>query len=423
MTESMPRPDFLTEEYVYRIAPDGKSTQAALKLLGKNAFRNPKWSADGLQLKAQCQGSERTPYKVQVDLGDSAQPQTGCTCDSFKRPCKHALGLLFLAIRSPELFTQGTAAKPSSARQSNVMTVIPRAATDEQQAPADVGQALLQAIFAEPEEDAPRLIYADWLEEQGGPAEQARAEFIRVQIGLARMQEDDPRARGLQACEKELLKKHKARWLKDMPADLPRRSLVFHRGFFEELSCRPEAWVNHAATLFAQHPIYRLRLTVNLDRHRAGLLAVIPQLAHIRVLDLSGCPLEDGPQALHILLATPFFSHLKQLDLCQCQIGTRGLQTLLDMPALAHLQVLDLTANDIGPRGGEILGSSDRTASLKELSLADNPLVDAGARALCRSPYLDGLRRLDLRGVQFGKAAQTALRQRFGQRVLLFSRP
>jgi uncharacterized protein (TIGR02996 family) len=42
---------------------------------------------------------------------------------------------------------------------------------------------LLRAVLAEPEDDAPRLIYADWLDEEG---EGDRAEFIRVQCALAR---------------------------------------------------------------------------------------------------------------------------------------------------------------------------------------------------------------------------------------------
>jgi len=44
--------------------------------------------------------------------------------------------------------------------------------------------ALLAAIVANPKEDAPRLVYADWLDENGQPE---RAEFIRVQIELAKI--------------------------------------------------------------------------------------------------------------------------------------------------------------------------------------------------------------------------------------------
>ena len=44
--------------------------------------------------------------------------------------------------------------------------------------------AFLADIRAHPDDDAPRLIYADWLEETGGPTEAVRAEFIRLQCAL-----------------------------------------------------------------------------------------------------------------------------------------------------------------------------------------------------------------------------------------------
>jgi uncharacterized protein (TIGR02996 family) len=40
----------------------------------------------------------------------------------------------------------------------------------------------LEAIGDEPDDDTPRLIYADWLEEHGEPE---RAEFIRLQCRAA----------------------------------------------------------------------------------------------------------------------------------------------------------------------------------------------------------------------------------------------
>ena len=45
---------------------------------------------------------------------------------------------------------------------------------------------LLASIFAHTEEDTPRLMYADWLDEQGGESNTARAEYIRLEIALAR---------------------------------------------------------------------------------------------------------------------------------------------------------------------------------------------------------------------------------------------
>jgi uncharacterized protein (TIGR02996 family) len=47
--------------------------------------------------------------------------------------------------------------------------------------------ALLRAICENPDDDAPRLVYADWLDEHGDPRQ---AEFIRVQIELACLPDD-----------------------------------------------------------------------------------------------------------------------------------------------------------------------------------------------------------------------------------------
>ena len=100
----MPDPTDLTEEYVYRVAPDGQSMKAAEVLLRDAAFSGTRTSAGGAVLHALCRGSEPNPYSVQVDLSDLEHLQTACDCSSRKRPCKHALGLLLLAIRSPDAF-------------------------------------------------------------------------------------------------------------------------------------------------------------------------------------------------------------------------------------------------------------------------------------------------------------------------------
>jgi len=51
-------------------------------------------------------------------------------------------------------------------------------------------EALIAAIAANPDEDTPRLVLADWLQENG---EEDRAEFIRYQCEAWRLEESDPR--------------------------------------------------------------------------------------------------------------------------------------------------------------------------------------------------------------------------------------
>jgi uncharacterized protein (TIGR02996 family) len=69
--------------------------------------------------------------------------------------------------------------------------------------------AFLQAIRESPDDDTPRLVFADWLSERGN----VRGEFIRVQCELARMAEDDPGRPALAEREKELLAAHQREWL------------------------------------------------------------------------------------------------------------------------------------------------------------------------------------------------------------------
>jgi uncharacterized protein (TIGR02996 family) len=81
--------------------------------------------------------------------------------------------------------------------------------------------ALLAAIREAPDDDAPRLVYADWLDEHGQPE---RAEFIRVQCELARSELPALRRR-----EAELLIAHHDAFAARLAA--PGLRFRFERGF------------------------------------------------------------------------------------------------------------------------------------------------------------------------------------------------
>src|SRR5262249_10550078 len=77
--------------------------------------------------------------------------------------------------------------------------------------PGMTDAAFLEAILDEPDEDAHRLVYADWLDEQGRRSE--RGEFIRVQCRRARLLEKDPEQIDLERKEKDLLFEHGRSWM------------------------------------------------------------------------------------------------------------------------------------------------------------------------------------------------------------------
>src|SRR5689334_22533376 len=90
-------------------------------------------------------------------------------------------------------------------------------------------EAFLKDICTNPDDDAPRLIYADWLDEHGQPE---RAEFIRTQCELARLAENDERRSALAARELELLVAHRAEWSAPLTGWGAEKS-VFRCGFVE----------------------------------------------------------------------------------------------------------------------------------------------------------------------------------------------
>src|SRR4051812_45811571 len=95
--------------------------------------------------------------------------------------------------------------------------------------------AFLADVIANPEDDTPRLVYADWLDENAGsPADHGRAELIRVQCRSAGLPAYDPLRLALEARAADLLDEHARTWAGHL------KGLVsyplFRRGFVEEAS-------------------------------------------------------------------------------------------------------------------------------------------------------------------------------------------
>src|SRR5580704_11727592 len=108
----------------------------------------------------------------------------------------------------------------------------------------------LQAILDDPDDDAPRLIYADWLEERGDP----RGEFIRVQCELAPLGPTDPRRPELETRETALLAKHRIRFVRPIPQGVV-WCCTFRRGFLDCAELAAADFLRHAAVLFRAAPV------------------------------------------------------------------------------------------------------------------------------------------------------------------------
>jgi uncharacterized protein (TIGR02996 family) len=203
------------------------------------------------------------------------------------------------------------------------------------------GEALFAAILAEPDEDTPRLVYADWLDENDDPA---RAEFIRVQVAMARAPTDALRAR-----EAALLALHGEEWLAPLkargePLDGGAGG-QFRRGFVEVVWMTAAGFLDKARALFEQAPVRELRVT-RATAHEFRALMHSPRLARLRGLDLSDRRLGDA--AVSELLRSQFTASLRVLRLRGCAITDEGARTLANLRFDWPLRELDVSHNAIG---------------------------------------------------------------------------
>jgi uncharacterized protein (TIGR02996 family) len=92
----------------------------------------------------------------------------------------------------------------------------------------DLERAFLDDVIGRPGDDAPRLVYADWLQENG---QEERADFIRTQCRLAAMDESEPERPALLEREKELLDRYAVEWAMPLQAVIAEWS--YRRGFID----------------------------------------------------------------------------------------------------------------------------------------------------------------------------------------------
>ncbi len=329
------------------------------------------------------------------------------------------------------------------------------------------GAVLLEAVLAHPDDDAPRLVYSDWLADQGDP----RGELIAVQCARARLPDDAVEQRALEEREWTLLSLHEETWRKELAPDV--LSLKFRRGFVDELTLYASTFVDQAEKIFAREPVTTARI-VDAAEKGAVQLAACPSLRKLSGLRLSnstgayergigleglgallssrhvgalGCLVLEGQHvddlgaivlakagpgalpALHTLqlsadsvtavgvenlCETKWFRRLRRVSFAANALREVGIEALAFAPGAGAWEELDLDANLVGDAGARVIAAHERLGSLKRLSLQRDHLGPAGVQALLDSPRLKGLQALRLDGNRIGGLLVEKVRQRFG---------
>jgi uncharacterized protein (TIGR02996 family) len=276
--------------------------------------------------------------------------------------------------------------------------------------------AFLNDCKEHPDDDTPRLVLADWLEEQGD----ARGEFVRLQCLRARAEGDSFSSREPTGREGELLAVHRQRWLGILTErgvrTQMRRGLVTVSGSRRKLLSKrlallseyePFAWVDDLSLWdFRSEDLKPL-----VESPHWGRLTELDLGSHVYYADQTMDPALFGRgrgdwSRLASVAALPW---LTRLDI-RCQdMGAKGAKVLAALPDVERLRILDLACNNLGNEGAAALASSRSLTGLTDLDLAQNRLRADGFVSLANWKGLATVTSLSLRGNYPGEEGAAAL--------------
>ncbi len=259
------------------------------------------------------------------------------------------------------------------------------------------------AIRAAPKDDAPRLEYADWLEEHGDPN---RAELIHVQCSLAILGPDRRKGRKerlrLEPREQELLADHGDRWL------APYRTALAGSNTWD----RDDGWLQRLKLVRGFPDCSHLGL-----ESARRLAAAGNDIGPVNSVQVMECGARYCHKSVAEIVSWPGAGCLIQLSLAWG--GDRDIAAIVTSAHVRNLDYLSIWNGNVTDEGVHEIAAWPFAAALRSLSFKECPITDRGAFALADSPLLGLLRYLDLTQTRIGSAGQNRLRDRFGDIVKL----
>lgn len=210
----------------------------------------------------------------------------------------------------------------------------------------DEREALIAEIRASPEDDAPRLVAADWFEEQGAPADTARADFIRAQVERARLAPNDPAQSELQAMELRLLKQYQREWCGSHHLF---NKCVFRRGFIEYVHLHLQKFQHHRRELMRLEPVRDVRLTGwwRCQEHLVRRVAECEELRNLETLRFHHQgPHKDPDGRVLPLLESPHLTGLRKLVCPSMEFSPEDRKRFETLPIIRQVEELSLPMLD-----------------------------------------------------------------------------
>jgi uncharacterized protein (TIGR02996 family) len=266
----------------------------------------------------------------------------------------------------------------------------------------DERRALMAAIIANPDEDTPRLAFADWLQEHGDKHDRARAEFIRLQIEAFPLPKGDESRAKLEKQAAALAKKYAKHWLGPIAGLLNETrfqpELIFDRGLLISVFLTPGAFLKPATqqALVEWLPLVGVKvLMLSGKSKKIGLVAESPVLGLVPALMWFDTQMDDA--GLKEFAKSPHTSRLTTLNLEKMLATDTGLKALAKSPGFAGLRKLRILqpvrgGEKITAKGIRALIASDTLPRLDTFTLTSTWHVKMPA--FCNEPALARLKRL-----------------------------
>jgi uncharacterized protein (TIGR02996 family) len=256
----------------------------------------------------------------------------------------------------------------------------------------------LAAVLEAPDDDVPRLAYADLLSAKSDP----RGEFIRVQCTLANGELEFLERRALRAQADRLLNEHGARWRRAAGLD-DATPIEWRRGFIDAVTLSGEQFAGEVGeTLFRTEPVRHAKLSIT----TAAVATAVAQSTHLSSLSSLALTGTARAESVRALLAADL-SSLRGLNLSS-MVDVDSLSRVFEAPSLSYLERLSLSGSDIGGAFGEGLDRW-RLSSLHTLFASRCGLLDEDLRALAARPALSQLRSLCIGSNDYGVDGLRAL--------------
>lgn len=243
----------------------------------------------------------------------------------------------------------------------------------------DEQAALLTAIVAEPDDDAPRLVYADWLQEHG---DEEQAQFIRDWIKFANdLDEDQELAWQL----KSVAERKAYDWLTAI--GVTGFPLIPSGGWGHSYDCgmpdrlcyeRVDQFIENAPTLFTRVPVRTVWIEdiSPSDGEWLSVMADLPGLLQLRELDLESRRTFGRPEGFARLITSRYMANLEVLRVSNAALTDDDVQAFNEAKHLGNLESLALSHNQLTAVGALAIVRSRWLPRLQRLALGQNPIAE-----------------------------------------------